>query len=162
MLFRSVSAFQGLTSLQLAILTTDQIVALTTAQAAALTTAQLAALNTGHIRALERNDLLAMSTSVWSGLSTAQVASLKTGQIEALTTALKEKRIAGAGLDVFWDEPRVPQVYREFENVVMCPHVGSNTLEVRAERGRKVLANLEAHFAGKPAPNPVEKLSRGD
>lgn len=80
----------------------------------------------------------------------------------ALITALREKRIAGAGLDVFWDEPRVPQAFREIDNVVMSPHIGSHTLEVRVERGRKVLANLEAHFAGKPVPYPVTRLSRGD
>lgn len=80
----------------------------------------------------------------------------------ALITALREKRIAGAGLDVFWDEPRVPQAFREIDNVVMSPHIGSHTLEVRVERGRKVLANLEAHFAGKPVPYPVTQLSRGD
>ena len=80
----------------------------------------------------------------------------------ALTQALRDKRIAGAGLDVFWDEPRVPQVYREFDNVVMAPHIGSNTMEVRIERGRKMLANLDAHFAGKPVLHPVEKLGQGD
>lgn len=80
----------------------------------------------------------------------------------ALTHALREGVIAGAGLDVFWDEPRVPQAYREFDNVVMSPHVGSHTMEVRVERGRKVLANLEAHFAGQPVPFPVEGLARGD
>jgi len=63
---------------------------------------------------------------------------------------------------VFWDEPRVPQVFREFDHVVMSPHIGSHTLEVREERGRKVLANLEAHFAGKPVPYILDKLSRGD
>jgi lactate dehydrogenase-like 2-hydroxyacid dehydrogenase len=80
----------------------------------------------------------------------------------ALAAALREKRIAGAGLDVFWDEPRVPRVFCTFDNVVLSPHIGSNTLEVRAERGRKVLANLEAHFAGKPVLHPVESLGRGD
>lgn len=80
----------------------------------------------------------------------------------ALTQALREKRIAGAGLDVFWDEPRVPQAFREFDNVVMSPHIGSHTQEVREERGRKVLANLEAHFAGQPVPYVLDRLSRGD
>lgn len=73
----------------------------------------------------------------------------------ALITALRDKRIAGAGLDVFWDEPRVPQALIELDNVVLVPHVGTHTQEVRLERGRKVLANLEAHFAGKPVPYPV-------
>lgn len=80
----------------------------------------------------------------------------------ALTQVLREKRIAGAGLDVFWDEPRVPVVFREFDNVVMSPHIGTHTQEVREARGHKVLANLEAHFAGKPVPYLLERLSRGD
>ncbi len=36
------------------------------------------------------------------------------------------------------------------ENVVLSPHLGSNTREIREERGRKLLANLRAHFAGRP------------
>ena len=73
----------------------------------------------------------------------------------ALITALREKRIAGAGLDVFWDEPRVPQALCEMDNVVMVPHIGSSTVEVRVERGRKVLANLDAHFSGQVVPYPI-------
>jgi hydroxypyruvate reductase len=73
----------------------------------------------------------------------------------ALISALQEKRLAGAGLDVFWDEPRVPAALIAMENVVMAPHIGSSTMEVRVERGRKVLANLEAHFAGQAVPYPV-------
>ena len=73
----------------------------------------------------------------------------------ALISALQEKRIAGAGLDVFWDEPRVPAALCEMENVVMVPHIGSSTQEVRVERGRKVLANLQAHFAGQAVPYPI-------
>ena len=73
----------------------------------------------------------------------------------ALIAALQEKKLAGAGLDVFWDEPRVPPALSAMENVVLVPHIGSNTQEVREERGRKVLANLEAHFAGRPVPHPI-------
>ncbi len=80
----------------------------------------------------------------------------------ALTQALRDKRIAGAGLDVFWDEPHVPPALREFDNVVMAPHIGTNTLEVRIERGRMVLANLEAHFAGRAVPYVLDALKRGD
>lgn len=75
---------------------------------------------------------------------------------QALIAALREKRIAGAGLDVFWDEPRVPAELTGMENVVLAPHMGSSTREVREERGRKLLANLHAHFAGKPVLTPVE------
>jgi lactate dehydrogenase-like 2-hydroxyacid dehydrogenase len=73
----------------------------------------------------------------------------------ALIAALREKRIAGAALDVFRDEPRVSAALREMDNVVMTPHIGSTTREVREERGRKLLANLRAHFAGTPVPFPV-------
>jgi hydroxypyruvate reductase len=74
---------------------------------------------------------------------------------EALIAALAEKRIAGAGLDVFRDEPQVPAALRVLDNVVLTPHVGSTTLEVREERKRKVLANLRAHFAGQPLLSPM-------
>lgn len=73
----------------------------------------------------------------------------------ALITALKNGQIAGAGLDVYWDEPRVPEALIGMENVVLVPHIGSSTLEVREARGEKLLANLEAHFSGRPVPNPL-------
>lgn len=74
---------------------------------------------------------------------------------QALIAALRERRIAGAGLDVFWDEPRVPAELAAMEQVVLAPHIGSTTREVREERGRKLLANLRAHFAGQPVPTPL-------
>ena len=74
---------------------------------------------------------------------------------QALIAALRERRIAGAGLDVYWDEPRVPPELFAMEQVVLAPHIGSTTREVREERGRKLLANLRAHFAGRPVPSPV-------
>ncbi|MEI8035365.1 MAG: NAD(P)-dependent oxidoreductase, partial [Betaproteobacteria bacterium] len=70
----------------------------------------------------------------------------------ALIEALQQNKIAGAGLDVFWDEPRVPNALMELDNVVMVPHIGSNTKQIRLERGRKVLLNLQAHFEGQPVP----------
>ena len=74
---------------------------------------------------------------------------------QALIAALAEKRIAGAGLDVFWDEPDVPPELIAMDNVVLQPHMGSSTQEIREERGRKVLANLRAHFSGKPPLTPM-------
>jgi lactate dehydrogenase-like 2-hydroxyacid dehydrogenase len=74
---------------------------------------------------------------------------------QALIAALREKRIAGAGLDVFWDEPRVPAELAAMEQVVLAPHIGSTTREIREERGAKLLANLRAHFSGKPVLTPV-------
>jgi hydroxypyruvate reductase len=73
----------------------------------------------------------------------------------ALISALREGRIAGAGLDVFWEEPQVPEELLAMEHVVLAPHMGSSTREVREERGKKLLANLRAHFAGEPVLNPV-------
>ena len=74
----------------------------------------------------------------------------------ALVHALTEKRIAGAALDVFWDEPRVPAALMDLHNVVLLPHIGSTTTEVREERGRKLMANLRAHFSGQQVPNRCE------
>ena len=70
----------------------------------------------------------------------------------ALIEALKDRRIAGAGLEVFWDEPRVPAALLTMENVVMTPHIGSSTREIREHRGATLLANLCAHFTGKAVP----------
>jgi lactate dehydrogenase-like 2-hydroxyacid dehydrogenase len=74
---------------------------------------------------------------------------------QALLAALAERRIAGAALDVFWDEPRVPEALWPLENVILTPHIGTATLDIREERGRKVLANLRAHFSGQPVPYPI-------
>ncbi len=74
----------------------------------------------------------------------------------ALIDALEKRQIAGAALDVFWDEPRVPAALAEMENVMLLPHIGSTTEEVRVERGRKLMANLRAHFSGEPVPHRCE------
>jgi lactate dehydrogenase-like 2-hydroxyacid dehydrogenase len=74
---------------------------------------------------------------------------------EALMAALRERRIAGAGLDVFWDEPQVPAELTALDNIVLSPHTGSATREIREGRGRKLLANLRAHFSGKRVLTPI-------
>ena len=74
---------------------------------------------------------------------------------QALIAALREKRIAGAALDVFWDEPRIPAELAGMEQVVLAPHIGSTTREIREARGVTLLANLRAHFAGKPVLTPL-------
>ena len=73
----------------------------------------------------------------------------------ALIAALRDGRIAGAGLDVFRDEPRVPAELIAMEPVVLVPNIGSTPWEVREERGVKLLANLRAHFSGKPVLTPL-------
>jgi lactate dehydrogenase-like 2-hydroxyacid dehydrogenase len=74
---------------------------------------------------------------------------------DALVEALRSGRIGAAGLDVFRDEPRVPEALLTLDNVVMQPHMGSATAECRLDMGNLVLANLEAHFAGRPLPSAV-------
>jgi len=63
---------------------------------------------------------------------------------------LQEKKIAGAGLDVYADEPRVPPEFFTLENAVLFPHVGSATVETRKAMGDLQIENLRRHFAGKP------------
>ncbi|WP_294246889.1 2-hydroxyacid dehydrogenase [uncultured Sphingomonas sp.] len=71
---------------------------------------------------------------------------------DALIAALEAHRIAGAGLDVFADEPDVPYALRRMNHVVLAPHQGSATREGRAAMAEMVVANLEAHFAGREVP----------
>ena len=73
----------------------------------------------------------------------------------ALVRALEQGRLGGAGLDVFEDEPRVPEALLAMENVVLQPHLGSATAETRRAMGNLVVENLRAHFNGEPAPTPV-------
>jgi lactate dehydrogenase-like 2-hydroxyacid dehydrogenase len=73
----------------------------------------------------------------------------------ALLDALRGKTIAGAALDVFADEPAVPEGLHALDNVVLTPHIASTTAETRAAIGDLLFANLEAHFAGKAVPSPV-------
>lgn len=74
---------------------------------------------------------------------------------DALVTALEEGRIAGAGLDVFADEPRVPAALLGREDVVLLPHVGSATVETREAMGRLVLDNVDAFLERGELVTPV-------
>jgi len=73
----------------------------------------------------------------------------------ALVTALAERKLAGAGLDVFEDEPRVPEALTKLDCVVLTPHVGSATQATRLAMGRLMLDNLAAQFAGKAPLTPA-------
>ncbi len=68
----------------------------------------------------------------------------------ALVDALKSKRLGAAGLDVYENEPQVPDALLTMDNVVLLPHIGSATRETRAAMGELTVANLRAHFAGQP------------
>jgi glyoxylate reductase len=74
---------------------------------------------------------------------------------DALVRALKAKKIAGAGLDVFEREPKVHAELKKMKNVVLNPHLGSATVEVREEMARIVVHNIEALLAGRTPPNCV-------
>lgn len=72
-----------------------------------------------------------------------------------LVDALTHGRLAGAGLDVFADEPRVPPALLALDNVVLTPHAGSGTQQTRDALGQFVVDNLAAFFAGRPLVSPV-------
>ena len=68
----------------------------------------------------------------------------------AMVELLQDGKLGGAGLDVFADEPRVPEALFGMENVVLQPHVGSATHPTRQAMGQLQIDNLAAYFAGKP------------
>jgi lactate dehydrogenase-like 2-hydroxyacid dehydrogenase len=73
----------------------------------------------------------------------------------ALVSALERKQLGAAGLDVFVDEPHVPEALCRMDNVVLQPHRASATRETRLAMGELVLANLAAFFAGQEPPTAV-------
>ena len=73
----------------------------------------------------------------------------------ALAAALAERRIAGAGLDVFENEPHVAPALTGLANVVLTPHLGSAVVEVRAAMAEAVVDNIAAILAGRTPPNIV-------
>lgn len=73
----------------------------------------------------------------------------------ALIEALDERRIAGAALDVFAEEPHVPDALRACERTVLTPHMASGTVQTRTAMADLVLANLDAFSAGAALPTAV-------
>jgi hydroxypyruvate reductase len=74
---------------------------------------------------------------------------------QALVQALRDGTIAGAGLDVFENEPSVPSELLALDNVVLTPHIGSATWQTRQAMADLAFGNLEAHFAKRPLLSPV-------
>jgi len=74
---------------------------------------------------------------------------------EALIGALRSGRVAAAGLDVYNGEPNLHPGYRELENVVLLPHLGSNAAETRDAMGHLVLDGIDAVLAGREPANLV-------
>jgi hydroxypyruvate reductase len=73
----------------------------------------------------------------------------------ALIAALQSGQIAGAGLDVYEHEPKVPAALIALESAVLLPHLGTAALEVREAMGLLAVENLKVFFAGGTAPNVV-------
>ena len=73
----------------------------------------------------------------------------------ALVERLQDGRLAAAGLDVFEREPNVPEVLKSLDNVVLTPHIASNTAQTMRAMGDNVVENLVKHFAGEGAVTPV-------
>ena len=73
----------------------------------------------------------------------------------ALAQALREKQIAGAGLDVFEQEPYVSPALLDLPNAVLLPHMGSATIEWRRDIGEKVIVNIRTFADGHTPPDRV-------
>ncbi len=97
----------------------------------------------------------------WQMLNAARIALLPDGAIvvnasrgavvddDALIAALKSGKVAGAGLDVYNNEPDIHPGYRDLPNTFLMPHIGSATKETRDAMGFRALDNLDAFFAGR-------------
>ncbi|HWU17875.1 MAG TPA: 2-hydroxyacid dehydrogenase [Devosia sp.] len=73
----------------------------------------------------------------------------------AMLELLQNGGLGGAALDVFENEPQVPQAFFALDNVVLSPHQGSATVQTRDAMGAMLVANLDAHFAGEPLLSQV-------
>ncbi|WP_069300234.1 2-hydroxyacid dehydrogenase [Neptunicoccus sediminis] len=73
----------------------------------------------------------------------------------ALIAALESGSIGGAGLDVYENEPQVPEALRRLKNVSLLPHLGTAALDVRTDMGLMAVENLRTFFAGEDMPNRV-------
>jgi glyoxylate reductase len=81
---------------------------------------------------------------------------------KALLAALKEGKIAGAGLDVYEDEPALTPGLADLSNVVLLPHVGSATIETRTRMAQLAAENLLAGLKGEKPPNCLNWSSSQD
>lgn len=74
----------------------------------------------------------------------------------ALISALEQGRLGAAALDVFEQEPMVPEALLKLDNVILTPHIGSFTVETRRAMGQLSIDNLLAHFRGQALLTPVD------
>ncbi len=89
---------------------------------------------------------------------TAVIVNTSRGEVideQALTRILRDKQIAGAGLDVFEHEPAVNPKLLALDNVTLLPHMGSATIEGRIDMGEKVIINIKTFADGHKPPDRV-------
>ncbi|WP_310644428.1 2-hydroxyacid dehydrogenase [Limnohabitans sp.] len=77
----------------------------------------------------------------------------------ALIEALQNGVIGGAGLDVFENEPNVPEALRAFPHVVLAPHIGSATTQTRQAMADLAFNNMKSHFDGRAVHTPVPECA---
>ena len=70
---------------------------------------------------------------------------------------MEEKKIAGAGLDVYENEFQISNKLRELKNVVILPHIGSATIEGRQAMGERVIINIQTFVDGHTPPDKILK-----
>ena len=78
----------------------------------------------------------------------------------ALISALQSGTLLAAGLDVFTNEPHVPEELIQMPNIVLQPHQASATKQTRLAMGQLMVDNLDAHFSGKPPLTPVNSITK--
>jgi len=77
---------------------------------------------------------------------------------QAMIELLASGELGGAGLDVFENEPKVPDALKKLDNAVLMPHVASATVETRNAMTQLLMDNLEAYFSGRPLVTPISQL----
>lgn len=111
-----------------------------------------------HCPLTESTKHLINAQSLASMKPTAYIINTSRGGIvdeQALIGALKDKKIAGAGLDVFEREPLLESELRDLDNVVLSPHVGSATVEARNAMGKEVAVSILQVFRGEVPDNQI-------
>ena len=78
---------------------------------------------------------------------------------DALVAALSDGTLGSAGLDVFAEEPKIPEALKRMDNVVLLPHVGSATVETRAAMGALTVDNLMQYLADGTVQTPVPECA---